>query len=307
MLFSNDNSNRNDAVSRGARASRPPFSATGREHSPRKAAGGTPAAETGTVALPKIERKSAGGFTRRELLVVVVLLVVLPVMFGPPIQKARQKAWLIYCNNNLKELGTAYRLWADDNHDLMPFQASVTNGGWRELLANPNAGQYCWTNYAIMREQLREEPIIIVCPADKRRSADNFIVKGTTNDTGNAAFKDNTTVSYFVGVTSSFNYPSSFLGGERNLGPGPVPDPNYGFSPAGGQGNDVILYTNSSIAWSLKMHSHGNAAGHGNIMLGDGSAQQVSSAAFTRNWLPNASTGTNFSGTNQLGFRLVFP
>jgi len=135
----------------------------------------------------------------------------------------------------------------------------------------------------------------------------NFIVEGTTNDTGNAAFKDNTIVSYFVGVDSSDIYPQGLLGGDRNLGPGPVPDPNYGFSPTNGQGNDVMIDTHSSTAWSLRMHSYGNRAGAGNILLGDGSAQQVSSAAFASQWLINASTGTNFSGTNQDRIRLIFP
>jgi hypothetical protein len=207
----------------------------------------------------------------------------------------------------MKELGTAYRLWSGDNGDLMPFQESTNFGGWSELLTKTNAGQYCWTNYAIMQENLGEAPQLLVCPSDERRSAANFIINGMTNDTGNAAFKDNTTVSYFVGVTSSDAYPSSFLGGDRNLGPGPVPDPNYGFSPANGQGNDVMLGTNSVVSWSLKMHSHGNAVGAGNIILGDGSAQQVSSAGFRSMWLPSAGTGTNLTGTNQPGMRLIFP
>jgi hypothetical protein len=55
------------------------------------------------------------------------------------------------------------------------------------------------------------------------------------------------------------------------------------------------------------MHSHGDPAGAGNILLGDGSGQQVTSSTFRSQWLLNAGTGTNFSGTNQPGFRLIFP
>jgi hypothetical protein len=158
-----------------------------------------------------------------------------------------------------------------------------------------------------MQDELGQAPALLVCPEDQRNPADIFIVKGATNDPGKAAFKDNTTLSYFVGVTSSDAYPQSLLGGDRNLGPGTVPDPNCGYSPTNGQGNDVLINTNSSIVWSLKMHSHGNAAGMGNILLGDGSVQQASSAGLTQNWLPNASSGTNFTGANQPGIRLVFP
>jgi hypothetical protein len=57
------------------------------------------------------------------------------------------------------------------------------------------------------------------------------------------------------------------------------------------------IQTNSqagSVCWSLKMQSLGTAAGAGNILLGDGSAQQVTSACFRRNWLCNANPTTNW-------------
>jgi competence protein ComGC len=244
-----------------------------------------------------------------ELVVVIVIvaIAVLGAMLLPALQKANIKAQMITCNGRFKQIGIAYRLWADDHDTLTPFRASTTDGGWAELLTKTNAGQYCWTNFAILREELGAWPEMVLCPADERRAAKNFIVKGATNDTGNAAFKDNTTVSYFVGVASSDLYPNSILGGDRNLGPGLIPDPNYGFSPTNGQGNDVTLCTNSAVSWSLKMHSVGNTESTANILLGDGSVQQATSSTFRTVWMVNASTGTNFTGTNQLGFRLVFP
>jgi hypothetical protein len=158
-----------------------------------------------------------------------------------------------------------------------------------------------------MRNELGDSPQMVICPADERRPAANFIVKGATNDTGNAAFKDNSTVSYFVGVTANYIYPQSIQGGDRNLGPGVIPDPNYGYSPTNGNGNDVLIPTNGTVSWSLKMHSDGNPAGIANLLLGDGSVQQVSAASIMRNWLPNADTGTNVTGTNTAVIRLVFP
>ena len=52
---------------------------------------------------------------------------------------------------------------------------------------------------------------------------------------------------------------------------------------AGGTGK-----ANDYVGWSAKIHSAGNTAGAGNIMLGDGSAQQCSSANFRQNYLHNA-------------------
>ena len=58
------------------------------------------------------------------------------------------------------------------------------------------------------------------------------------------------------------------------------------------------------------MHSAGNAAGAGNILLGDGSGQQCSGAAFNQFWLRNAQ-GTNNWPVGPVpavpSIRLVFP
>ena len=105
---------------------------------------------------------------------------------------------------------------------------------WNELLTKPNAGQYCWTNYAILREDLGESPGYMVCPAERKRAA-NFIVMGTTNDTGNAAFKDNITVSYFVGVTASGTNSQTIMGGDRNLVPALFPIPTSAIRPPRGK------------------------------------------------------------------------
>ena len=248
-----------------------------------------------------LTKQARGGFTRWDLVVVILVVVaLLAIMIVPAVQKARQKALRIYCLNHMKSIGSVYfRLWAGDHGYLLSWHPSITNGGWSELLTNSNAGRYCWTNYAILRQELGDWPALVVCPADERKAAMTF-----TNGF------DNTHVSYFVGVDASPLYPQSIQGGDRNLGPGTIPDPNYGYSPTNGLGNDVILFTNTPVSWSLKMHSHGNPAGSGNILLGDGSGQQMSSASFSKNWLINAQTGTNFLGTNfpgTNGIRLVFP
>ena len=226
--------------------------------------------------MKRLTKQARGGFTRRDLVVVILVLVLLGAMLVPAVQKARQKSWRIRCLNNLKEIGTADRLSTGD------------------LLPKSNAGPYCWKYYAGMTNAPSLDPKLLVCPSDERRPAKTF-----TNGF------DNTHVSYFVGVDASDVNPQDIVGGDRNLGPGTVPDPNYGYSPTNGQGNDVVLFTNTPVSWSLKMHSHGNSAGSGNILLGDGSWQQMSSVSFSKNWLINAQTGTNFPGTN--GIRLVFP
>jgi len=241
--------------------------------------------------------RNAAAFTRTELVVILIVLVLVAGVFMlRPQSGPRQKGKRIMCVNNLKQIGTAYRIWENDNGDKLPASISMTNGGWNEFLARTNAGAYCWAYYSFISNEFGQARIL-TCPADERRPA-----------TDSEVIKDNSHLSYFVGVGAMDTKPQSILGGDRNLGPGTVPDPDYGYSPANGMGNDVLI--KGPVCWSLKMHSAGNIAGAGNIMLGDGSAQQCTSAGFRQNWQPSAGATTNWPAghvPSSPSFRVIFP
>jgi type II secretory pathway pseudopilin PulG len=245
------------------------------------------------MRMTAIRRHKEGAFTSVELVVVVViigllLIVALPALFPSPRHRYSSRG---DCFNNLKQIGIAYRLWDNDNGGKYPASASITNGGWSEFLAARNAGAVGWTNYSIMQNELGQSPKVLICPADERKPATN--INGLNNSH----------ISYFIGTQAKDTFPQSILAGDRNLGPGTVPDPGYGYSPADGKGNDVVI--TGPVCWSLKMHSAGNSVGAGNILLADGSAQQVSSKSFNENWLkPELNQST---ATNAPGIRLIFP
>jgi type II secretory pathway pseudopilin PulG len=242
------------------------------------------------------QRRRAEAFTLRDLVVVVVVIFVLIPFLFPALQRARQKARRITCVGYLMQIGAGYRIWANDNGAQFPAFAPQTNGGWRDLLYLTNASTFAWTNYATMASNLGQSTKILVCPADERKPANTF-----------SNLVVNTNISYFVGVNANDSYPQSLLGGDRNVGPGTTPDPEYGFSPTNGQGNDVII--NGPVCWSLKIHSRGNPAGAGNILLGDGSVQQTSSGNLYGYWVKNAllEKAAQYKGTNLAGMRIVFP
>lgn len=219
---------------------------------------------------------------------------------------------------NLKLIGTAYQIWANDNGGKFPASQSVANGGWSDLLTNRDQGPNCWTNYAVMANELGRSKRILVCPTDPRWEPVWDSTRGSAGADVNADSASfivaDTATSYFVGVSANPSDPKTLIGGDRNLGLAnrePVSD--YGFSPDSGTGSDVAAETNSEsgpLAWSMKMHSAGDAAGSGNVVFADGSVQQMTSADFRRDCQPCAGLTTNWPAgvaPKTPSFRIIFP
>ena len=61
-----------------------------------------------------------GGFTLIELLVVIAIIAILAALLLPALTKAKQKAQAVQCMTNGKQLVMAWRMYADDNHDVLP-------------------------------------------------------------------------------------------------------------------------------------------------------------------------------------------
>jgi prepilin-type N-terminal cleavage/methylation domain-containing protein len=73
---------------------------------------------------------SKGAFTLIELLVVIAIIAILAAILLPVLQRAQEKARLTKCINNLKQIGTAFFIYANENADSYPtVNASGAFGG----------------------------------------------------------------------------------------------------------------------------------------------------------------------------------
>jgi len=94
----------------------------------------------------KIDRhRGSGGFTLIELLVVIAIIAILAAILFPVFAKARESARKATCASNLKQLGLAMIMYANDYDSQYPF------GGW--IPANESGGDWQGSIYPYVKNK----------------------------------------------------------------------------------------------------------------------------------------------------------
>lgn len=206
-------------------------------------------------------RNDNSALTRIDALMIVVI-VVLSAAFLLPFfnhNHSHSHAGRIRCVNNLKQIGLSFRIYAGDNNDKYPMNVSTNN---KPLIIETTP---VYRYFQSLSNELGTPKILICFDDEKRNAANDF------------AGLSNSNVSYFVGLDATENLTNSILSGDRNI--------TNGFAPNQGLLN---LTTNQMVRFTDEIHKK-----QGNIALGDGSVQQVSSARLRSEIIPNTGFATN--------------
>jgi prepilin-type N-terminal cleavage/methylation domain-containing protein len=248
-------------------------------------------------------------FTLIELLVVIAIIAILASMLLPALATAKQKAHRAACLNNLRETGLAFTIWAMDQNERFPMQVPTGSGGppnQSQLMTAPYNAGYVYQVFGVLSNEL-STPRMVVCPTDVRTAHSNFTMQAGNIVPG--AYFNNTAVSYFVGKDCNMTSPQMLLLGDRNIVgssteqvlPATIPNDGYGNSPTTGAGKTCVMgskfnNTATAPAWTERMHLK-----NGNVLLTDGSAQQLSGQRL-RETLANTGDTSSSPGTNTLFF-----
>ena len=235
---------------------------------------------------------SARGFTRLELLVLCATLLILACLALPVLASTKSRSQQIGCFSNLRQIGRAFQLWANDHLDQPPCRTRWQDGGtygggssgggfvapsWLIAgLQNEVYFQFYWLSNELAT------PKILACPSDEQVVvAENF--SGTAEGGFLHVNYRNRAVSYILGLHAFFDYPQSLLSGDRN-----IKYTSTSGCSGGIQFAYSLIYNDPSFGWTNNIHGEA-----GNLLFSDGQVQYVTKAGFR-----GAVTNTPGNGTS---------
>lgn len=183
------------------------------------------------------------GFTLIELLVVIAIIAILAAILFPVFAQAREKAKQSACLSNVKQIGMAMRLYADDFDNNY-----VSVYDWtQDVTGDGKLDNVCWANKILPYAKSRS---IFACPAVKDRANVQWIVDWYVANAG-AYPGALMTTTYAMNETPGWHFPEGTLEAYNGKYSYPVSESdadNPTQTIAVLEGSDTF-YTHFNTAW----------------------------------------------------------
>lgn len=213
-----------------------------------------------------VRHKGRAAFTLVELLVVIAIIAVLAALLLPAVNRGKTRALRIACISDLNQVGTAFQLFAHDHRNGFPMQTPVADGGSLEYVqAGESINGTFYFSYRHFQplgtDLVQTKPL--VCPADlDRQPAASFPLLQNSN------------ISYFVGVNSTYDQPMSILAGDRNI-------------TNDNRATASLVQGAYGLRWTSELHFF-----RGNVLFSDSHVEQMNNVRLD---LPAAAAGPSTS------------
>jgi prepilin-type N-terminal cleavage/methylation domain-containing protein len=182
-------------------------------------------------------------FTLIDVLVVVAILAILASLMPCACGRSKARAQRVSCLSNLKHIGLAFREYSNGHGDQFPWQVPLNQTGSLEFAQSSNV----YRHFLAASNEMAS-PRILACRSD-----------GARTPIADWRLFSNSNLSYFINLDADEGKPQTILAGDRNI--------------VGGTAASGVLRTfseRSKVGWTKDMHRRA-----GNIVLADGSAQQM--------------------------------